>query len=40
MEELGLSMIRLVRNDYDKNIIYGKDIAVLAEEQKKAEAEN
>jgi uncharacterized protein YbjT (DUF2867 family) len=40
MEELGLSMIRLVRNDYDKNIIYGKDIAVLAEEQKKDEAEN
>ena len=40
MEELGLSMIRLVRNDYHKSIIYGKDIAVLAGEQKKAEAEN
>jgi nucleoside-diphosphate-sugar epimerase len=40
MEELALSMIRLARNDYDKNIIYGRDIALLAEEQKKAETGN
>jgi uncharacterized protein YbjT (DUF2867 family) len=38
MEELALSMIRLVRNDYGKNIIYGKDIALLAAEQKASEA--
>jgi hypothetical protein len=30
MEELGLSMIRLVREDYPKNIIAGKDISLLA----------
>lgn len=30
MEELALSMIRLVRNDYSKETIYGKDIALLA----------
>jgi hypothetical protein len=40
MEELALSMIRLVRNDYDKNIIYGKDIAALAGEQLKTETGN
>ncbi|MGB8357029.1 MAG: hypothetical protein WCD55_00285 [Bacteroidales bacterium] len=37
MEELGLSMIRLTTTDYPKNIIYGKDIARLAEEQKASE---
>jgi uncharacterized protein YbjT (DUF2867 family) len=30
MEELGLSMIRLAREDYPKNIIAGKDISLLA----------
>ena len=40
MEELGLSMIRLVQADYPKNIIAGRDIALLAAEQMKAEAEN
>jgi len=40
MEELGLSMIRLARTDYPKNIIYGKDIARLAEEQKASEEKN
>lgn len=40
MEELGLSMIRLAKTDYPKNIIYGRDIALLAAEQKKTEAEN
>ncbi len=30
MEELGLSMISLAKADYPKNIIYGKEIAILA----------
>jgi nucleoside-diphosphate-sugar epimerase len=30
MEELGLSMIKLVRNDYAKDTIYGRDITILA----------
>ena len=30
MEELALSMIRIVRNDYAKETVYGKDIALLA----------
>jgi hypothetical protein len=30
MEELGLSMIRLVRYDYPQDTVYGKDIAILA----------
>ena len=34
MEELGLSMIRLVRHDYPKETIYGRDITLLAQEQK------
>jgi hypothetical protein len=33
MEELGLSMIRLVRHDYAKETIYGRDITLLAQEQ-------
>ena len=33
MEELGLSMIRLVRHDYPKETIYGRDITLLAQEQ-------
>ncbi|MDF1561181.1 MAG: hypothetical protein P1P83_13395 [Bacteroidales bacterium] len=33
MEELGLSMIRLVRHDYPKETIYGRDITRLAREQ-------
>jgi len=40
MEELGLSMIRLVQTDYPKNLIYGRDITLLAAEQKKSEEEN
>lgn len=32
MEELGLSMIRLVRHDYPKETIYGRDITLLAQE--------
>ncbi len=34
MEELGLSMIRVVRHDYPKETIYGRDITLLAQEQK------
>lgn len=33
MEELGLSMIRLVRHDYPKDTLYGRDITLLAQEQ-------
>jgi len=33
MEELGLSMIRLVSHDYAKETIYGRDITLLAQEQ-------
>lgn len=33
MEELGLSMIRLVTHDYAKETIYGKEITLLAQEQ-------
>ncbi len=33
MEELGLSMIRLVTHDYPKETIYGRDITLLAKEQ-------
>lgn len=32
MEELGVSMIRLVRHDYPKETIYGRDITLLAQE--------
>jgi len=32
MEELGLSMIRLVTHGYPKETIYGKDITRLAQE--------
>ncbi len=34
MEELGLSMIRLVTHDYPKETICGKEITLLAQEQK------
>ena len=34
MEELGLSMIRLVTEDHPKETIYGKEITLLARDQK------